>query len=128
MRGDDFLAPRAWPPDPGENQAESPPPSHSAVGLAFRRSILCECQAQDTPQTATQPWRGQHDWAGNVIREQAPLYKAPGFRDFIGVFRARVAKQKPVLAAIMYHGQIPMEEQPKLSKPNAWSDPTRGLP
>jgi hypothetical protein len=96
--------------------------------MQFKRGIICECPAQDIPQTAIQPWRGHGDWNGSVVRQQAPLYKPYGFRDLIGVFRARPAKTIPVLSQYMYHGQIPMEQQPKLSKPNPWDDPTRGLP
>jgi hypothetical protein len=126
QRADGFLAPRAWPPEVPE--AEAPAPSHSAEGTRFRLGIICACPALDIPQTAAQPGAGRHDWHGSVIRQQAPLYVRPGYKDLIGAFIARVAKQVPVLSAIRYGGQIPMYEQPILPKPDAWDDPTRGAP
>lgn len=126
LRSDGFLGPRAWPPEVPE--AEAPAPSHSIEGTRFRLAIICSCPALDVPQTAANPNAGRHDWRGGVVREQSPLYVAPGYRDLIGAFVARSAKQVPVLAAIRYGGQLPMYEQPVLSKPDPWSDPERGRP
>lgn len=126
VRADGFLRPRAWPPM--EPVAEAPAPSHSHTGTLFRLAILCGCSARDVPQTAKHPEAGRHDWAGGVVRSQAPLFKETGYRDLIGAFLAKPAKQVTVLSAIRYSGQLPMDEQPTLKKPNPWSDPTRGRP
>lgn len=127
-RPDGFLAPQAWPPETARNEAEAPAPSHSAEGTRLRLGILCRCPAQDSPQTAKHPERGQHDWAGGVVRSQTALYKEGPYMDFIGAFMAKPAKTVTVLSAIRYKGQLPMNEQPMLEKPNPWSDPTRGSP
>lgn len=127
-RSDGFLSPQGWPPNPGRNQAEPPPPSHSTQGMRLAAAVYLNSQSRDVPQTAVHPEQGRHDWRGEVVRQQAPLFRPTGWRDLIGAFVARVAKQKTVLNAILYKGQLPMSEQPKLKKPDPWSDPTRGAP
>lgn len=131
IRSDRFLAPRGQ-ADPRNDQAEAVSgvvPSHSVTGTKFRLGMLYSCPSSDTPQTATHPERGTRDWRGSVVRDQKPLFlQTGGYRDFIGAFVAKAAKTKTVLEAIRYQGQLPLKQQPTLTRPDPWSDPTRGLP
>lgn len=126
-RPDGFLSPHAQTNTP-LHEAEGPAPSHSRVGELFRRAVNCACPALSRPQTAKHPEAGEHDWHGEVVRQQAPLFKRTGYQDLIGVFVAKPAKVIPVLSAIRYQGQLPMSEQPTLDKPYPWLDPRRGRP
>jgi hypothetical protein len=127
---------------PLANQAEADPAAgpaaFSTYGQRFRAAIIGSGMfpafmgAHAAPQIATRGAIG-HDAAGNVVREMLPLYRGPwgqknGYQDLIGAFGARAAYMKPVVAALRYKGQIPMDQQPRLKKAKPWMDPTLGQP
>jgi len=133
-RADGFLSPHGVPDEPvaeaqpGGRASANVIASHSAYGQRFKLALLCACPARDVPQTAKHPEAGQHDWRGNVIRQQSPLLVPEPFYDFVGAIVARAAKQIPVIERKRYQGQLPMDVQPELDKPHPWFDPTRGEP
>lgn len=126
---------------PGCNQAERDPRSGAAdvsdAGRLFRRAVERapntprRMQGKNWPQTAGMPAIG-HDAAGDVVREQLPLVRLPfgqhnGYQDFIGAFQARSAKIRPIIERLGYQGQLPLDQQPKLTKRfMPWNDPTLG--
>lgn len=111
----------------------------SPQGQAFRNAILRRNRGTDlagagVPQDVGQPVIGI-DSAGSVVREMSPLYNPPsgskshpGYRDLFGAFAARAAFSIPIIAALRYKGQLPLDQQPIIKKPNPWDDPTRGNP
>jgi len=131
---------------PTNNAAEADPMEGSGLrirspqGQAFRNAILRANCGRDLagcgePQTVHRGPATGHDAAGNVVREMAPLWKPPsgspsqpGYRDLFGAFAARAAFTIPIIAAMRYQGQLPLDQQPILKKPNPWDDPTRGRP
>lgn len=66
---------------------------------------------------------------GRVINRPAPVAaKTYKFRDFFGAFVARPASNRTVVTPLGYSGILPLSQQPLLSKPDPWADPTRGRP
>lgn len=130
---------------PTNNASEADPVTgaplaiRSPQGQAFRNAILRRNLGPDLtgagiPQDFGVPVIGI-DSAGSVVREMSPLYKPPsgskskpGYRDLFGAFAARAAFTIPIVAALRYKGQLPLDQQPTIKKPNPWDDPTRGLP
>lgn len=112
----------------------------SRTGQPFRNAILRrgarsgDLSGDGDPQTAKHANTGR-DAAGVVVRQMSPLWKPPsgspsqpGYRDLFGAFAARAAFTIPVIAALRYKGQLPLDQQPTVRKPNPWDDPTRGSP
>jgi hypothetical protein len=130
---------------PTNNAAEADPVQGASLcirspqGQAFRNAILRRNRGVDLagagiPQDVDHGMIGI-DSAGSVVREMSPLYNPPsgtkshpGYRDLFGAFAARAAFSIPIIAALRYKGQLPLDQQPIIKKPNPWDDPTRGSP
>ena len=130
---------------PTNNAAEADPIQGASLrirspeGQAFRNAILRRNRGTDlagagVPQDVGRPVVGI-DSAGSVVREMSPLYNPPsgtkshpGYRDLFGAFAARAAFSIPIIAALRYKGQLPLDQQPIIKKPTPWNDPTRGMP
>lgn len=130
---------------PTDNAAEADPNLgglriRSVQGQLFRNAILRRNRGRDLagagfPQTVHRGPRVGVDSAGSVVREMAPLWKPPsgspsqpGYRDLYGAFAARAAFTIPIIQAFRYSGQLPLDQQPIIKKPNPWDDPQRGRP
>lgn len=106
----------------GYRTREAPQAQMLGPGRFFRDSG-CRCPTNTAKEDRT----------GRVIREQAPVVRRPfgqhnGYQDFFGAFAARAAVTIPVVPRILFQGQVPLDLQPLVHKPDPWADPTRGKP
>jgi hypothetical protein len=92
----------------GLNQAEEGAPATSAYGQGLRASIARR----------------------HVVNNPAPVGTnySNQFGGVFGAFAARPAQNRGVYARKGYGGIFPMDQQPRITRPDPWSDPTLGEP
>lgn len=109
---------------PRPNEAGYGQPRTSEYGAGLRRALAGVIPANQRGTRGREPV----PHAG-LIRQQPPvLQNLTPFGDKLGVFFARGARPRQVVAIRSYFGALPIAEQPLVKRVDPWSDRTRGAP